>query len=114
VVGVDARPLSRAAMRWATSWRHQPRRAPRAPGPPTLVIPGEAAEAGALVPDGRRAVPARRVLVGIDGSAPSLRALDMAGDLAEIVGGEVVAVAAVEDTPVLPLGPATSEAAEAR
>lgn len=70
---------------------------------PTLVVP-EAATALA----GERAVGARRILVGVDGSAPARRALDLAVDLAALAGGDVVAVATVEDVPVFPLGPATA------
>lgn len=67
---------------------------------------------GARVPAGGAGVPARRTLVGVDGSAPSLRALDLAVDLAEAAGGDIVAVAVAEDAPVFPLGPATTVTSE--
>jgi nucleotide-binding universal stress UspA family protein len=79
------------------------------PQVPTLVVP-ETGPPGRGRPTERPAM--RSVLVGIDGSQPSLRALDLASDLAELSAGELVAVAAVEETPVFPLGPATTLTSE--
>jgi nucleotide-binding universal stress UspA family protein len=63
-------------------------------------------------PLGDRDVAVRRILVGVDGSAPSLRALEWAVQLASAGGGDVVAVSTVEEVPVFPLGPATAESSE--
>lgn len=80
------------------------------PQVPTLVVPEPSPEADMAVPLGGRDVAVRRILVGVDGSAPSLRALDWAERLAG--GGDVVAVATVEEVPVFPLGPATAVSSE--
>ena len=82
------------------------------PRVPTLVVPEPSPEVGATAPSGEREVAARRILVGVDGSAPSRRALDLAVDLADLVGGDVVAGAIAEDVPVFPLGPATAATSE--
>lgn len=81
------------------------------PQVPTLVVPEASREPGAPGP-ATAPQPRRLAVVGIDGSAPSLRALELAVDLAETVGGELVAVATVEDVPVFPLGPATTVTSE--
>ena len=54
------------------------------------------------------------ILVGIDGSEPSLRALDWAVRLAGASGGDIVAVSTIEEVPVFPLGPATAVSSEGR
>jgi nucleotide-binding universal stress UspA family protein len=82
------------------------------PQVPTLVVPEAAPEPRKPAPAGEPGGLTWRALVGIDGSAPSLRALDLAVDLTEVVGGDIVAVAAVEDVPVFPLGPATTVTSE--
>jgi nucleotide-binding universal stress UspA family protein len=82
------------------------------PRVPTLAVPEAAPEPHAPAPAGGPGVPAWRALVGIDGSPPSLRALDLAVDLTEILGGDIVAATAVEDVPVFPLGPATTVTSE--
>lgn len=81
------------------------------PHVPTLVVPEPSPEAAAA-PSSVRGVAARRILVGVDGSAPSRRALDLAADLVATTGGEIVAVATVEDVPVFPLGPSTAATSE--
>jgi nucleotide-binding universal stress UspA family protein len=85
---------------------------PAEPQVPTLAVPEAAPEPRAPAPAGEPGVAAWRALVGIDGSRPSLRALDLAVDLTEILGGDIVAVTAVEDVPVFPLGPATTVTSE--
>jgi nucleotide-binding universal stress UspA family protein len=82
------------------------------PQVPTLVVPEAAPEppTPALSDGSQRSI--HRVLVGIDGSAPSRRALELAADLAEFVGRQIVAVATVEEIPVFPLGPATAASSE--
>jgi nucleotide-binding universal stress UspA family protein len=82
------------------------------PQVPTLAVPEVAPAPRPPAPAGEPGVHVWRTLVGIDGSAPSLRALDLAVDLAEIVGGDIVAVTTVEDVPVFPLGPATTVTSE--
>jgi nucleotide-binding universal stress UspA family protein len=82
------------------------------PQVPTLVAPETTPATGAPAPTDGSEVSIRRILVGIDGSAPSLRALDLAVDLADIAGCDIVAVATVEDVPVFPLGPATTVTSE--
>jgi nucleotide-binding universal stress UspA family protein len=78
---------------------------------PTLVVPEAAPEPPAPAPsDGSPG--SIRLLVGIDGSAPSRRALDLAADLIELTGGQIVAVTTVEEVPVFPLGPATATSSE--
>lgn len=52
----------------------------------------------------------RRVLVGVDRSAPSLAALDLAADLAESAGGSLCVLEVFEYVPPFPLGPATAVA----
>jgi nucleotide-binding universal stress UspA family protein len=81
------------------------------PRVPTLVVPATALSTAPAPAAGSRAS-IRRILVGIDGSASSRRALDLAADLAETVGGEIVAATIVEDVPVFPLGPATAATSE--
>lgn len=81
---------------------------------PTLVVAEQAPELGEPAPASGPGIPARRTLVGIDGSAPSLRALDLAVTLARAAGGDIVAVAAVEDAPVFPLGPRRPSPARAK
>lgn len=82
------------------------------PQVPTLVVPEAAPEPRKPAPAGEPGGLTWRTLVGIDGSAPSLRALDLAVDLTEVVGGDIVAVATVEDVPIFPLGPATTVTSE--
>jgi len=82
------------------------------PHVPTLVVPEPTPEAAMAAPLGGRDVAVRRILVGIDGSAPSLRALDWAVRLAGASGGDIVAVSTIEEVPVFPLGPATAESSE--
>jgi nucleotide-binding universal stress UspA family protein len=78
---------------------------------PTLVVPEAAPEPPAPAPsDGSPG--SIRLLVGIDGSAPSRRALELAADLIELAGGQIVAVTTVEEVPVFPLGPATATSSE--
>lgn len=82
------------------------------PQVPMLVVPELSPAAAAAAPSGGREVAVRRILVGVDGSVQSLRALDAAVDLADAAGGDLVAVATVEDVPVFPLGPATAATSE--
>jgi nucleotide-binding universal stress UspA family protein len=79
---------------------------------PTLVVPEAAPEPPPPAPRDGSPAAIHRALVGIDGSAQSLQALDLAVDLTEAIGGEIVAVATVEEIPVFPLGPATAVASE--
>jgi nucleotide-binding universal stress UspA family protein len=55
----------------------------------------------------------RRVLVGVDRSAPSLAALDLAADLAESAGGSLSVLEVFEYVPPFPLGPSASRTSEA-
>jgi nucleotide-binding universal stress UspA family protein len=79
------------------------------PRVPTLVVPEPIPDVAMAAPLGGRDVAVRRILVGVDGSAPSLRALDWAVRLAAASDGDVVAVSTIEEVPVFPLGPATAE-----
>ena len=79
---------------------------------PTLVVPDTELAAVTPARAGGPGLPTRRTLVGIDGSAASLRALESAVDLAAAAGGDIVAVAAVEEVAVFPLGPATTVTSE--
>jgi nucleotide-binding universal stress UspA family protein len=75
--------------------------APRAV--PALVVPG---------PADSPSVDPRRLLVGVDGSAPSLAAQAWAEDLAVLTGASCEVMTAVEDDPIFPLGPSTALTAE--
>jgi nucleotide-binding universal stress UspA family protein len=55
----------------------------------------------------------RRVLVGVDRSAPSLAALDLAADLAESAGGSLCVLEVFEYVPPFPLGPSSARTSEA-
>jgi nucleotide-binding universal stress UspA family protein len=78
------------------------------PQVPTLVVPEPTRETAMPASLGGRDVAMRRILVGVDGSAPSLRALDWAVRLVGATGGgDVVVVSTIEEVPVFPLGPAT-------
>jgi nucleotide-binding universal stress UspA family protein len=82
------------------------------PQVPTLVVPEPTPGTAMATPLRGRDVALRRILVGVDGSAPSLRALDWAVRLAGASGADVVAVSTIEDVPVFPLGPATAESSD--
>ena len=56
----------------------------------------------------------RRVLVGVDRSAPSLAALDLAADLAESAGGSLSVLEVFEYVPPFPLGPSRRAPARPR
>jgi nucleotide-binding universal stress UspA family protein len=66
---------------------------------PVLVVPD---------PTDGRSVEARRLVVGFDGSEASLAALHWSAELAARSGASCEVVAVAEETPVFPLGPATT------
>jgi nucleotide-binding universal stress UspA family protein len=74
---------------------------------PVLVVP--------LPPGGTASGPPelRRALVGVDRSAPSLAALQLAGDLAETADGNLSVLEVFEDAPAFPLGPTSALTSEA-
>jgi len=55
----------------------------------------------------------RHTLVGVDRSAPSLAALELAADLAETAGGSLCVLEVFEYVPPFPLGPAATRTSEA-
>jgi nucleotide-binding universal stress UspA family protein len=67
---------------------------------PVLVVPSP--DDGPGHPD------LRRILVGVDGATPSNVAIDLTCELAVAFGAWVELVNAVEEVPVIPLGPATT------
>jgi len=78
---------------------------------PVLVVPEPW---GTSEPEERIAL--HHIVVGLDRSEPSLAALDLAADLAEVLGGSLSVVEVVEYVPPFPLGPetATTSAGEER
>jgi nucleotide-binding universal stress UspA family protein len=69
---------------------------------PTLVIPGTASA-------GTAPSQLRHVLVGIDRSPASLAALEVAAELAAVLGGSLSVVEAFEFDPPFPLGPSAAD-----
>jgi nucleotide-binding universal stress UspA family protein len=65
---------------------------------PVLVVPerGDGADEPIVL---------RHIVVGLDRSGPSLAALDVAADLATVLGGSLTAVEVFEQVPPFPLGP---------
>jgi nucleotide-binding universal stress UspA family protein len=76
---------------------------------PTLVVPDRPGLPPAGVGD---PVAVREVLVGVDGSDLSLTALDLAADLAGLLGAALTVAQVVEPVEAFPLGPETAAAAE--
>jgi nucleotide-binding universal stress UspA family protein len=71
-----------------------------------------------VVPDRREGAPPadglglRRILVGVDRSAPALAALELAADLAQVLGGSLSVLEVIEYVPPFPLGPSTAVTSE--
>ncbi|HET6950469.1 MAG TPA: universal stress protein [Acidimicrobiales bacterium] len=76
---------------------------------PVLVVPAPGTGGPEARPSPRSV---ERVLVGVDRSPPSLVALDLAADVAGVLGGSLSVVEVVEYVPAFPLGPATSVTCE--
>jgi nucleotide-binding universal stress UspA family protein len=74
---------------------------------PVLVVPDR--RAGAPPADG---LGLQRILVGVDRSEPSLAALELAADLAEVIGGSLSVLEVIEYVPPFPLGPSTAVTSE--
>jgi nucleotide-binding universal stress UspA family protein len=74
---------------------------------PVLVVP-DLSEDGS--PAGGLAL--RHVLVGVDRSEPSLAALELAADVAQLLGGSLSVLEVVEYVPPFPLGPSTARTSE--
>jgi nucleotide-binding universal stress UspA family protein len=74
---------------------------------PVLVVPGRRSDTP--VADRLRL---NRILVGVDRSAPSLAALDLAADVAEVLGGSLSVLEVIEYVPPFPLGPSTTVTSE--
>jgi nucleotide-binding universal stress UspA family protein len=71
-------------------------------GLPVLVVPAAGPVAAADAPV------LRRILVGVDRSAPALAALGLAADVAAALGGSLTVLEAIEYVPPFPLGAATA------
>jgi nucleotide-binding universal stress UspA family protein len=71
-------------------------------GLPVLVVPAAGPVAAAYAPV------LRRILVGVDRSAPALAALGLAADVAAALGGSLTVLEAIEYVPPFPLGAATT------
>ena len=71
-----------------------------------------------VVPDVREGVPPahglelHRILVGVDRSEPSLAALELAADLARMLGGSLSVLEVIDYVPPFPLGPSTAATTE--
>jgi nucleotide-binding universal stress UspA family protein len=75
---------------------------------PVLVVPDR--PGGRAPADGR--VHLRHILVGVDRSDPSLAALELAADLAAMLGGSLSVLEVFEYVPPFPLGPAATVTSE--
>ncbi len=71
-----------------------------------------------VVPDLREGAPRadglqlHRMLVGVDRSEPSFAALELAADLAQLLGGSLSVLEVIEYVPPFPLGPSTAITSE--
>jgi nucleotide-binding universal stress UspA family protein len=67
-----------------------------------------------VVPDARDGAPLggsvalRRILVGLDRSEPSFAALELASDVADLLGGSLSVLEVIDYVPPFPLGPSTA------
>jgi nucleotide-binding universal stress UspA family protein len=78
-----------------------------AAGLPVLVVPDRREGAGPA--DG---LAPRPILVGVDRSEPAFAALDLAADVAGLVGGSLSVVEVIDYVPPFPLGPTTAVTSE--
>jgi nucleotide-binding universal stress UspA family protein len=70
---------------------------------PVLVVPDPREGAS---PAGRVAL--RHILVGLDRSEPSFAALELASDVADLLGGSISVLEVIDYVPPFPLGPSTA------
>jgi nucleotide-binding universal stress UspA family protein len=70
---------------------------------PVLVVPDPREGAS---PAGRVAL--RHILVGLDRSEPSFAALELASDVADLLGGSLSVLEVIDHVPPFPLGPSTA------